>query len=47
MTEHGERHAGITTILTPPNGPKLRYAAQLQFLTTNNIVEYEAILLGL
>ena len=39
--------AGIATILTPPKGPKLRYAARLEFLTTNNIAEYEAILLGL
>ena len=34
-------------ILTSPNGPKLRYAARLEFLTTNNIAEYEAVLLGL
>jgi len=39
--------AGISVILTPPNGPKLRYAARLEFLTTNNIAEYEAVLLGL
>ena len=38
---------GISAILTPPNGPKLRYAARLEFLTTNNIAEYEAVLLGL
>ena len=39
--------AGIATILTPPKGPKLRYAARLEFLTTNNIAKYEAVLLGL
>ena len=38
---------GIATILTPPKGPKLCYAARLEFLTTNNIAEYEAMLLGL
>ena len=39
--------AGIAAILTLPKGPKLRYAARLEFLTTNNIVEYEVVLLGL
>lgn len=39
--------AGILAILTSPNGPKLRYTARLEFLTTNNIVEYKAVLLGL
>ena len=38
---------GITAILTLPNAPKLRYVARLQCLTTNSIVEYEAVLLGL
>jgi ribonuclease HI len=38
--------------LTSPSGIKLRYAARLQFTSeigkcTNNIAEYEAILLGL
>jgi ribonuclease HI len=39
--------AGIAAILTPLKGPKLCYAARLEFLTTNNAAEYEAILLGL
>ena len=43
----GMSGVGISAILTPPNGPKLRYAARLEFLTTNNIAEYEAMLLGL
>ena len=38
---------GISAILTPLNGPKLRYAARLEFLTTTNIAEYEVVLLGL
>ena len=38
---------GIAAILAPPKGPKLRYAARLEFLTTNNIAKYEAVLLGL
>jgi ribonuclease HI len=44
--------ARAVAILTSPSGIKLRYAARLQFNSeadkfTNNIVEYEAILLGL
>jgi ribonuclease HI len=43
---------GAAAILISPSGIKLRYAARLQFNSeadkcTNNIVEYEAILLGL
>jgi ribonuclease HI len=43
---------GAATILTSPSGIKLRYAAGLKFSNevdkcTNNIIEYEAILLGL
>jgi ribonuclease HI len=38
---------GIAAILTSPKGPKLRYAAMLEFPTTNNIAEYEVVLLGL
>ena len=43
----GMNSTRITAILTPPKGPKLRYAARLEFLTTNNIAKYEAVLLGL
>jgi len=39
--------AGIAAILTPPKGPKLCYTVRLEFLMTNNIAEYEAVLLGL
>jgi hypothetical protein len=41
----GMTGTGIAAILTPPKGPKLRYATRLEFLTTNNIAEYEAVLL--
>ncbi len=34
-------------MLTLPGGVPIRYAARLQFDTTNNSSEYEAILLGL
>jgi ribonuclease HI len=44
--------AGATAIITSPAGVKYRYAARLSFALesdrcTNNIVEYEAIILGL
>nr|ABF95613.1 retrotransposon protein, putative, Ty3-gypsy subclass [Oryza sativa Japonica Group] len=39
--------AGIAAVLTSPSGVPIRYAARLQFNTTNNAAEYEAILLGL
>jgi ribonuclease HI len=44
--------AGATAILISPSGIKLRYEARLHFNSeaykcTNNIAEYEAILLGL
>jgi ribonuclease HI len=38
---------GIAAILSPPKGPRLRYASRLEFPTTNNIAKYEAVLLGL
>jgi len=41
-------HRGCTAaIITSPLGVKMKYAARLEFQCTNNIVEYEAILLGL
>jgi ribonuclease HI len=48
----GVSGARATAILKSPSGIKLRYAVRLQFATeidkcSNNIVEYEAILLGL
>jgi len=43
----GMTSVGIAATLTLPKGPKLHYAAGLEFLTTNNIAEYEAVLLGL
>jgi hypothetical protein len=37
--------AGV--VLIPPKGNILKYAIQLQFLATNNIVEYEGLVMGL
>jgi hypothetical protein len=39
--------ASIAAVLTSPIGVLIQYAARLQFDTTNNAAEYEAILLGL
>ena len=35
---------GIKVILKSPEGDKLKYAARLQYQTTNNEAEYEALL---
>lgn len=43
----GTAGAGVSAILTPPSGLRLRYAARLQFLSTNNTAEYKVVLLGL
>nr|CAE05804.2 OSJNBb0046K02.14 [Oryza sativa Japonica Group]CAE75940.1 B1159F04.3 [Oryza sativa Japonica Group] len=39
--------AGAVAVLTSPGGMPIRYATRLQFDTTNNTAEYEAVLLGL
>ena len=38
---------GIGVILKSPKGDKLKYAAHLQYQSTNNEVEYKALLKGL
>ena len=38
---------GIRVILKSPEGDKLKYAARLQYQTTNNEAEYDALLKGL
>ena len=38
---------GIGVILKSPEGDKLKFAAHLQYQTTNNEVEYKALLKGL
>jgi ribonuclease HI len=48
----GSTRVGAVAVLTSPSGIKLHYAARLQFAgdidkCTNNITEYETILLGL
>ena len=39
--------AGASTVLISPSKIKTYYAARLEFNCTNNIAEYEALLLGL
>ena len=38
---------GIGVVLQSPEGDKLKYKARLQYQTTNNEMEYEALLKGL
>jgi ribonuclease HI len=39
--------AGAGVMLIPPEGDVLKYAIQLEFLATNNIVEYKGLVNGL
>jgi ribonuclease HI len=39
--------ARAAAIITSPSGIKMKFAARLEFQCTNNIVEYETVLLGL
>jgi ribonuclease HI len=43
----GTFSAGATTILVSPSRIKTCYASRMEFNCTNNIAEYEAVLLGL
>jgi ribonuclease HI len=38
---------GAGVVLIPPEGDVLKYAIQLEFSATNNIVEYERLVNGL
>jgi ribonuclease HI len=38
---------GVGVVLIPPEGDMLKYAIQIEFSTTNNIVEYEGLVTGL
>jgi len=43
----GQSGAGAAAVLIAPSGPKLKYAARLEFKAINNIAEYEGLILGL
>jgi ribonuclease HI len=43
----GQSGAGASTMLVGPSGLRLKYAARLEFRATNNIAEYEGLILGL
>jgi ribonuclease HI len=47
MDHGGTFGAGVVAVLISPSKMKTSYAAKLEFQCTNNIVEYEAVLLGL
>lgn len=40
-------YSGAGIVLVGPNGEKFDYAVKLDFCTTNNEAEYEAVLAGL
>jgi ribonuclease HI len=39
--------AGAGIVFIPPEGDILKYAIQLEFPATNNIAEYEGLVMGL
>jgi ribonuclease HI len=39
--------AGVGIVLIPPKGDVLKYAIQLEFPATNNIIEYEGLIIRL
>ena len=43
----GHLGAGASTILIAPLGLRTKYVARLEFKATNNIAEYEGLILGL
>ena len=43
----GHLGAGASTVLIAPSGLCTKYAARLEFKATNNIAEYEGLILGL
>ena len=43
----GHLGVGASTILIAPSGLRSKYAARLEFKATNNIAEYEGLILGL
>ena len=48
MDGSSTQHAGgIRVVLLSPEGDKLKHKIRLQYQTTNNEVEYEALLKGL
>jgi ribonuclease HI len=38
---------GASIVLIPPEGDMLKYAIQIEFFATNNIAEYEGLVIGL
>lgn len=44
---YGASGAGAAAILSSPSGQEIRYALRLDYLCTNNTIEYEALVLAL
>ena len=42
-----QERGGVGVVIITSDGKTLKYGVQLKFLTTNNEVEYERILMGL
>ena len=43
----GHLGVGASTILIAPSGLRSRYATRIEFKATNNIAEYEGLIVGL
>jgi ribonuclease HI len=43
----GQSGAGASAVLVAPSGLRTKYVARLEFRVTNNIAEYEGLILGL
>jgi ribonuclease HI len=43
----GQARAGASAVLVAPSGVRLKFAARLEFKSTNNIAEYEGLILAL
>jgi len=43
----GHSGASVAAVIISPEGRKIKYSARLEFDSTNNSAEYEAVLLGL
>lgn len=43
----GAKGAGASTVLISPTGARSKYVARLKFKVTNNVAEYEGVILGL
>ena len=45
--DHSRAGKGVGVVITSPKGQTFNFAFRLEFEATNNVAEYEALLLGL